>query len=177
MQMNLLTPATIAEAKRTRTAKAKGGCLQGIVPRTFDLIHYGADKYLPEKFLPICDAEWVKPKGGLWTSPVNSEYGWREWCEAESFNLGSLKKSFRVKFSGRVMTIDSVRDMEQLPWCEPTPGWNFPLWEAVEFCGVDAIHLTVKGQNETRFSRPHNLYGWDCETVLVMNRACVSPWN
>ena len=26
-----------------------------------------------------------------------------------------------------------------------------------------------KGQWATRFSRPNTLYGWDCETLLVLN--------
>ena len=33
----------------------------------------------------------------------------------------------------------------------------------------DAIHLTPKGQEDTRWSTPHNLYGWDCETILILN--------
>ena len=33
----------------------------------------------------------------------------------------------------------------------------------------DAIFLTEKGQRETRFTHPKNLYGWDCESVLILN--------
>jgi hypothetical protein len=34
---------------------------------------------------------------------------------------------------------------------------------------VDAIHLTERGEHETRLSQPYSLYGWDCECVLIMN--------
>lgn len=156
----------------------RGGIASSVLlQRTFELVHYGAAKYLPEKFKPISDRQWIKPEGGLWTSPADSEYGWRHWCEAEDFGIEKLKQSVRLHFVGKVMTIDSVADMEQLPWCEPTPGWHFPLWQPLAVCGVDAVHLTVRGQKVTRFTHPKSLYGWDCETVLVMNPACVSPCN
>ena len=38
----------------------------------------------------------------------------------------------------------------------------------------DAIWLTLKGFNETHLSFPLNLYGWDCETVFIMNPNCVT---
>jgi len=57
------------------------------------LLHFGAARYNPKKFKPISDVSFGnKPTGGLWTSPVDSEYGWREWCEQESF--GNIKQCF-----------------------------------------------------------------------------------
>lgn len=38
----------------------------------------------------------------------------------------------------------------------------------------DAIWLTENGQSETHLYYPINLYGWDCETVLIMNPYSVS---
>ena len=35
----------------------------------------------------------------------------------------------------------------------------------------DAIWLTEKGMQETRWSNP-DLYGWDCETFLILNPKC-----
>ena len=138
------------------------------------LIHYGANQYDPKKFLPISDVPFCnKPKGGLWTSPVDSKYGWRNWCEDESF--GDTTKSFEVGFKGTVFVIDSIRDMNKLPWIE---------WEGVYFvsfqalCAIgfmyDAVHLTEKGQHETRLTYPRSLSGWDCESVFVMNPDTVS---
>ena len=133
------------------------------------LIHYGATQYDPKKFLPISDLPLHnKPKGGLWTSPVDSKYGWWNWCEDESF--GDTTKSFEVDFKGTFFVIDSVDDMNKLPWIE-LKGFSFVSFQAL--CAncftYDAIHLTEKGQNETRLTYPRSLYGWDCETVLVMN--------
>jgi hypothetical protein len=44
-------------------------------------IHYGASKFDLDKFVPVKNADfgWTKPDcGGLWGSPVDSEYGWKQ---------------------------------------------------------------------------------------------------
>lgn len=136
------------------------------------LIHYGASSFDPEKFLPISDVPYRnKPTGGLWTSPVGAEYGWKEWTTDEEFKRSD--EFFEVNFKGTVLTIDSAQDMEKLPWIEQRD-MHFISFQA---CAVgfvyDAIHLTTKGQIETRYTDPTSLYGWDCETVLVMNPAAI----
>ena len=58
-------------------------------------IHYGSDKFEPEKFQPIKNKMLsVKPTGGLWASPVNAKEGWRQWCERNNFQYCDLKKIF-----------------------------------------------------------------------------------
>jgi len=50
------------------------------------LIHYGATSFDEAKFRSIKNREYCnKPLGGLWTSPVNSKYSWKDWNEAENF--------------------------------------------------------------------------------------------
>lgn len=146
--------------------------LQGVTIKSMELIHYGAIEYNPEKFEPIRNGGWFKPSGGLWTSPVNSKYGWKEFCESETNELGH---SFELKFHGKVLTIDKYKDLEQLPWYEPDYGPPSVVWKIVKECGVDAVHLTLQGFQQTRLTHPYDLYTWDCETVLVMNPECISP--
>lgn len=133
------------------------------------LLHYGASQYDPNKFAPISDVPFRnKPKGGLWTSPVASKYGWIDWWEENEF--GELGSFFEIEFTGTVFVIDSVNDMNKLPWID-LDGHSFISFQAMCAIGFtyDAIHLTEKGQMDTRFTHPRSLYGWDCETVLVMN--------
>lgn len=137
---------------------------------TLHLIHYGSTRFEPRKFTPVCDRHFVKPNGGLWASPVDSKWGWKQWCESEGFRLAALKLSFTFTFRGSLFVIDSAEDMNRLPWIDSL---HCPLFEPLQFCGYDAIHLTVKGERETRFSHPRSLYGWDCESVLILNPSCI----
>lgn len=137
------------------------------------LRHYGNAHYNNKLFEPISDVPFRnKPLGGLWTSPVDSEYGWKHWCEDEDFR--DCEEYFDLEFNGTVLEINSVEDMDLLPWIE-SDGMHFVSFQALCALGFsyDAIHLTVKGQEETRYTHPKSLYGWDCETVLVLNPGAI----
>ena len=137
--------------------------------RSLRLIHYGSSKYDADLFRPISDEPFRnKPKGGLWTSPIDASFGWNEWTIAEDFKRSD--EYFEVDFKGTVLRINSIRDMNKLPWIEHGE-MHFITFQAmcVPDFYYDAIHLTEKGETETRFAFPKSLYGWDCETVFVMN--------
>ena len=59
------------------------------------LIHYGNNKFDEDLFLPIKNKRWEKPDGGLWTSPKNSKWGWKDWWISSEFRLTrrSMSKS------------------------------------------------------------------------------------
>lgn len=130
------------------------------------LITYGCGKsFAVAKFKPVKNIMFIKPEGGLWASPTDSSYGWREWCESEDY--GDLSHHFTFQFEGNVFVINSCSDAARMPWIGNTPDF-----EEMVRLGYDAIFLTENGQTETRFGEP-SLYGWDCECVLVMNPRCV----
>ena len=144
------------------------------------VIHYGNNLYDKNRFLPIENRNWVKPTGGLWTSPVNSKYGWKDWCHSEQFRICKESKSFKLKFfdNAKIIIINSLKDLNVLPTI-PQDSFFKDLkqqeninYEELVNNGIDAIWLTNKGQWDTRLTFPRNLYGWDCETVLIMNPNC-----
>lgn len=148
-----------------------------LLTKKMNLVHYGSDKYEPEKFSKISDHYFVKPQGGLWTSPVKSKFGWKEWCLAEDFRVASLLKKFSMRFCGNVFVINCMSDLNDLTWqLFPSSAYlSYPLWEPLVKQGVDAVHLTLSGERTTRFGDvSKSLYGWDCETVLIMNSKCIN---
>ena len=136
----------------------------------------------------------IKPKGGVWTSPIRSKYGWDKWCKSN--NYGSIDKLTKVEMvieyvnNKNLIVIDDEKDLDKLIW-ESDPmikhffeetGFKAPFGEFIDFekmrkKGVDAIWLTEKGERRTRFIYPRNLYGWDCETILILNERCVKSWR
>ncbi len=140
------------------------------------VIHYGNFKYITRKFKKIENKFWVKPDGGLWTSPINSEYGWKHFCDSEQFRECDEKNSFKLKFKSgtKIAVIDSGSDLNKMPIqdCLQINFFKYIDFELLVKSGIDAIWLTAKGQWATRFSQPLNLYGWDCDTVFIMNKNC-----
>lgn len=135
------------------------------------LIHYGDTSYSLEKFQKITDEGWVKPRGGLWTSPLKSEWGWRDWCNAENFRECKREDSFLLKLNedSRIYIIDSVEDVRKAP--VKTLGYMNRMTINFEILSqdYDALWLTRKGESETRWEEVYSLYGWDCESVLILN--------
>jgi hypothetical protein len=150
------------------------------------LIHYGSNSFNPDKFDPIQNKITNltnKPLGGLWTSPVNTKYGWKDWCLGNDFNLEKLEKSFTItlKEKANIFIVNSQKDLQRLPFYsefnnENIIGFRYPKI-AFDFEKLakeyDAIWLTEKGLMDTQdLTFPLNLYGWDCESVLIMNLDC-----
>lgn len=166
--------------KETLSGKRKK-CAYNVCPKwvvdSLMLIHHGASEYKPEMIGKIVNSRWVKPNGGLWTSPMGSEYGWEKWCRSEEFRIENLSKSFalRVRPESKILIIDTLEDLLKLPRLEKGEGFYGRMYLDFEIISnkFDAVWLTVKGQWETRHSQPMNLYGWDCETVLIMNKESV----
>jgi hypothetical protein len=142
------------------------------------LIHFGSPAYLPQTVKPIVNDNWVKPKGGLWTSPIDSNWGWKDWCKSEEFRECKEDNAFILRFKNdaKILVIDGLNDLLKLPMCFIEIGSykkEFPNFELLA-TQYDAIWLTEKGLNETHMSQPINLYGWDCESVLILNPFCVT---
>lgn len=145
-----------------------------IIEKIGDLIHYGSSNFNPLKFRPPLNRNFIKPQYGLWTSPINSEYGWKDWCIDNDFRNNTDENSFklRLKHNCRVLVIDSIEDLNNIPFQNNTISiFPCPDFEKI-FENYDVIWLTVKGESDTRWSSPNSLYGWDCETVYIMNPNC-----
>lgn len=140
------------------------------------LIHYGSRNFNRNIFRPIINRQWEKPHGGLWTSPVNSEWGWKDWCEMENFRKCRKGNSFELELKPKVevLIIDSHSDLLNCPLLD---SYQYALSSHyINFEKVaqnyGAIWLTEKGLSESRWARDVSLYSWDCETVLILNPDC-----
>ena len=142
------------------------------------LIHFGCAKYDVSKFIPVSNENWCKPKGGLWTSPINSKWGWKDWCQTNNFRDCNFKNSFKIKLkeTTNVFIINTLLDLKNAPLVDCKIGNSYEK-RHLDFEHIaksyDAIWLTEKGQNQTHLSYPLNLYGWDCESVLILNPKCI----
>jgi len=138
-------------------------------------------EYDPAKIEPIRNrGNFCKPYGGVWCSPFKPDTGseWFEWCTGEQFKIPSLKDPvtfIKVNHNGKFFKINTLSNLRKL-LAEfelkdnrrskfMTPALDFERIAKV----VDGIYLTSAGEGATRLSEPENLYGWDCETVLIFN--------
>ena len=142
-------------------------------------IHYGDSAFSKAKFGPVKNRnfKWVKPdyKSGLWASPINSKWGWKDWCESEEFCTERLNKCFRFWLTNdaKVAHIYSVQDLIDLG------GYKDDMSRRYDMCYLDfekiarkydaiELHLCYDGEHINQ-DLYFALYGWDCDSLLVLN--------
>lgn len=153
-------------------------------------------KYIPKQWLHIGSAElkaelfnevqnelgMVKPRGGLWASPLH-ERGehlspWQRCAKNMGFKVDGEGCIFELTSDARVYIIDTLADLIQLlDEFEAPPLLDLPfLPKTIDFEAVrhvyDVLYLTENGQYATRLplqNRDYNLYGWDCESCIILN--------
>jgi len=146
-------------------------------------IHYGHRCFDKDKIMPVHNQEgWNKPYGGLWASPVDSEYGWKAWCEENDFRDCNEEDSFTfsLKPEANIYYIRSVEAANNLPRARSNfktielmvniPETPFSMIMGVDFeamvkDGIDVIFYEQSACPQLYWK----LYGWDCDCILVMN--------
>ena len=133
-----------------------------------EYIHMGQGKFDKYRFQPIKNREgWVKPDGGLWSSPENAPYGWEDWVVSNDFtaNLDSWF-IFTLKDGAKVLRITNAEQLNDLPKLETDLPHN---WVTLDFEKLaeeyDAMLVMISSDQKLYW----DLYGWDCDTLLVFN--------
>ena len=138
-------------------------------------IHYGADHFDKNLFkMPKgCDYGINKPRGGLWGSPVDSDWTWKEWCEGEEFHLERLNKSFKFVLANGSKTfhIRTADDILKLPIAKypDNDDFLFVNWY-YDWNKIISLYDAV----ELHYSNNYNLfhttfYCWDVDSIIVLN--------
>lgn len=140
-------------------------------------IHYGSDKFVPQEFLPIVNQtrNYTKPKqGGLWASPIDAKYGWKQWCIDEDFWIDNLNTYFIFDLvpDVRICHIRGYYDLKKLPVLQPyveSSYYKIDFENAMK--RYDAIQLHLSEQPRCNYEEDlyFLLYGWDCDSILIMN--------
>lgn len=160
------------------------------------VFHYTEDSEWNLKKIEIKNGNIrIKPYGGIWASPVDSKYGWDRWCKEEDFRdidkLVKVEMEIEILEDKNLIIIDSKKDLNKLIWTPlpivkdlaeklglvPPFGMEIIDFVAMKDKGIDAIWLTEKGQWDTRLCYPRNLYGWDCECILILSERCIRSWR
>ena len=147
-----------------------------------EYIHYGSTKL--HKIIPIKNIDYfTKPEGGLWASPVDAPFGWKEWCEREHFRETKEDNAFkfRVKDPSKIIHIRDVKDLEKLPRQKSKLGLESPTMIYLDFEKIQKdydgieLHLSEEKQTIENFCNGlyFKLYGWDCDSILIFHEDAI----
>ena len=175
-------------------------------------IWYGKDEFDIKKLKKIevndsmvISEYWDKPKeykmsrgeskflGCFWASPVDTNYGWKDWCEDEQFNLDRFEcsQTFTLKETANICTIDSMESLKEFmkkytKYSDFDENHNNVLkdvtddmdlnrwftfgsfkfdWNKVlhDYDGMEISH-------DFNFNIMHNIFNtWDCDSICIWN--------
>ena len=147
-------------------------------------VHYNSNKdkyptyFDPDVFAPIKNFYNIcmnKPLHGtgFWASPLMSEYNWKEWCKQNEpewiYNKSSF--CFKLKDDANILRLYSKNDFND--YVENNSEFVYRVYNNYIFdyknmvdSGIDAIEVKINGLY-------FEMYGWDCDSILVMNPAVV----
>ena len=133
-------------------------------------IHYGHSSFDRESFNHIKRHDIsTKPSGGLWGSPIKAKYGWKNWCQDNEFRECLEENSFRFKLddNANILCINNVDDLNFLPQIkgELIP----PVWVLLDFEELKRQYDAIEVNISNDYGLYWKLYGWDCDSILVMN--------
>lgn len=138
--------------------------------RVVEYVHYGNVRFIRERFKPITNKPFfTKPYGGFWASRVGAIEGWKEWCENEQFRLCEEGNSFRFFLNplAKVLHVRTPGDLKYRPLLDRQSTWGpkYLDFEALVKQGWDAVELHLSDWPPLY----DILYGWDCDSILIMN--------
>lgn len=145
-------------------------------------VHIGSNKFDKNLFKPIKNIDFfVKPSGGLWGSPIDSPYGWEDWVKANNFNhtigfdkYGNDRFYFQLKPNVRLLTIDNVKILNDLPQISNPVLQTVKSFVSLDYEALaqeyDAIEVNISADENLYWE----LYGWDVDSILVLNSNCIS---
>ena len=140
----------------------------------------------PEKFLPATTGRrWYmnKPDGGLWGSPEDSEYGWKDWCLGEDFRTEKLQiwTKFVILPGTKILEIDSLEDLKEairkFGKYDQRLEINYLDWEHIKNSWYRGVFLSERGNRQCHLPLEYgapDLNGWDCESIVLFDLDCIS---
>lgn len=149
-----------------------------------EYIHYGHKEFDKNKFTKVTnDHSWVKPTGGLWASPIDSNRSWKDFCYDNDFRECNEENSFKFTLTedAKVLHLRSTKDLEGIP--EQKDSLKLMSTYCIDFeklmeMGYDAVELHLSedcspgGWMDSLYWK---LYGWDCDSIVILNPDIVVP--
>ena len=150
-------------------------------------ITYGlGNKFYPEKLVTDLTCEIGKPYRAWWGSPIDAEYGWKEWCENEDWFPNRKSITLEEYFNSdnsiiwtleegtKILEINTIEDLDSFfekgyikEYDSFDFKWNF--YKVLED-GYSAIQLNDGYIGHYFKSRLELLMNsWDCESICVLD--------
>lgn len=145
-------------------------------------VSYLNGEYDQKSFKPIqyggITATLNKCHNGLWACPLESTYGWKEWCEKEEFFIGNNLFTFKLKDNAKIYVIDNYEDLEKISTLKDRFGMRYINFKQLLDNNYDGIYASENAVKSLRYINDgsiQDLSSWDVESLCVFNPNVIIP--
>lgn len=148
-------------------------------------IHYGSKKF--DKKRVTCKRPshlGSKPNYGLWASPLDTNWGWKDWCDNEGYMECTEENSFMFSLTSTAKILNIFTEDDIMPYISRSEQWavlsdwrthiygSAPKtsvidtidWDKIVSDGYDAVELYNSiDLHYTVFN------SWDCDSIVILN--------
>lgn len=142
-------------------------------------IHYGHNKFSDYLWEEVQNVKFCKPYGGLWASDINAKFGWKDWNKEEQYMKCDENNSFKFKLKSKskIYSVNSLEDLNKLPLDTTISQEIHKISYCLDFEKIkqtyDAIEVNISNDKRLYW----RLYGWDCDSILILNKKCIEVIN
>lgn len=147
--------------------------------------------YLNEKFnrekieknneLPKETMTMNKPRHSFWASPVNAEYGWKEWCENNNFRdtNAQIPVYLTVLKDCNIFAIESTKQLILPQTLNTVLFYDVGFSKLIDYnflrnIGISAVELedaSIGHRFENQYEISFN--SWDCESICFLDSKAI----
>ena len=125
-----------------------------------------------------------KPRYGFWASPIDAEFGWKDFCEQNQMEdmMGGVKFTFKLSKDAKIFNIKDLDDIERLPYTSSTEiafaESVFVDFDELKRRGYDGVELFDSGIGHYFANKKELCFNaWDCESIVIWNPDIIIPIN
>ena len=132
-------------------------------------IHYGSNKFDKDKVKSIENRQYFnKPRGGLWACSVDSDYDWKDFVTENDMGFDvSESFCFELKPDSRILKLHSKDDFYKMAdeYCIKCD-ILLSMLACFDFERIATDYDVIDYRVRELY---HELYGWDFDSILVLN--------
>lgn len=148
-----------------------------------EYIHYGHNVFDAAKLdsLNPVKSNRSKPQG-LWASPVDADYGWKDWCESEGYFQNDFALSFKFVLNNGANILEIHKEDDILPYLESCTDLNSLRLSLTSICdklNLTKIYSEFDGMElflSDDYSMHYGIFNsWDCDSIVIWNSGVIEP--
>lgn len=137
-----------------------------------EYIHYGSNIFKPDYILKKDKYLRSDKPNGLWASPVNADWGWKDWCELEDFRTERLDDyfTFTTVPEAKILHLHSLS--QAAPYMkisyrfQSIVGYNLDLDKIYKMFDGMELHIS---DDFCSFHDNNVFYTWDVDSICIWN--------